>query len=342
MAERGSRLYRTVLFLLGFLAAMYCHAQPGPNRNTSQTMPCASVSSPERAYSFKLTSFAATPDLASGVLLQARINGGPALRLLLDSGAEQITLGSRASARSAVAAVSDANLVGAGELPARSARSGMAGAVDVGPLRFGNCRVDVVSGGLAEGIDGVMPLYLFGSFLIRLDLPGKTLTLTPYPDAGSALSADSASVIGKGDLLLVRGTLNDVLNGYILLDTGASYSAVSQRTAKVLKCPLASTVGLTGANGALHGDLIAGGVRFGVAGLSLAGGPVVAVDLGAFNQFHGVETIGVLGYPALRADILTVSYRDALVRIAAPSKRGSPGVLMADGKRADTRRAGAR
>jgi hypothetical protein len=185
-------------------------------------------------------------------------------------------------------------------------------------------------GRLAQGIDGVMPLSLFGGFLIRLDLPGKVLDLTPFADRGAAPTAGYAHAIVKRDLLFMRAALNDALEGFILLDTGASCSAISHRTAQALRSSLVSTVGMRGANGAVDGDLIAAGVRFDVAGWNVTADPVVAVDLAGFSAFNGVETIGVLGYPALRASILTVDYRDALVRIDAPSKGGKGRTLMAE------------
>jgi len=300
-------------------------------------MPCGPVTAPERPYSLRLSSFAPRPPQASGVLLQVRINGGPPLRLLLDSGAARITLGARASARSAIAAVGESHLVGAGESPTRPVRSGVAGSVDIGPLQFRNCRVDMAPGELAEGIDGVIPMSLFGGFLIRLDLPGKALDLTPYPDGEAAQPTGTVPATLRDDLLFVRGALNDALEGYILLDTGASYSAVSQRTAKVLRSSPVSSVDLRGANGAVNGDLIGAGVRFQVAGRSFTAEPVVALDLVALSALNGVDAIGVLGYPALRGSILTVNYRDALVRIDNQSKGGNPRVLMARQRRAGAR-----
>jgi hypothetical protein len=288
----------------------------------------------DRAYSLRLTSFVPEPGQASGALLDARIDGGPLLHLLLDSGAAQITLDARAAARSSVAPVAESHLVGVGESPVRPARSGIAGAVDLGPLHLRNCRIEIATGKLAGGIDGVIPLSLFGGFLIHLDLPGKTLDLTPYPDGAATPTAGSARAVLNGDVLFVRGTLDDTLEGDVLLDTGASYSAVSRRTAQVLRSSLVLAVGLRGANGAVNGELVESGVRFQVAGRSLVAEPVVALDLAGFSAFNGVETIGILGYPALRTSILTVNYRDGLVRIDAPQSGGHGRTLMAEKEKA--------
>jgi hypothetical protein len=76
----------------------------------------------------------------------------------------------------------------------------------------------------------------------------------------------------------MRGVLNGALEGYILLDTGTSYPAISLRTTQALKSSLVSVVDLRGANGAVKGDLIAAGARFHVAGRGLAAELVVALN----------------------------------------------------------------
>jgi hypothetical protein len=116
-------------------------------------------------------------------------------------------------------------------------------------------------------------------------------------------------------MLYLRGDMNDALDGYILLDTGACYSAISRRTAQALRCSLISAADLRGPSGSVNGGFIDGGIRFRVAGASLTAEPVVALDLAAFSAFNGVETAGVLGYPTLLHSVLTVDYRDALVHI---------------------------
>ena len=78
--------------------------------------------------------------------------------------------------------------------------------------------------------------------------------------------------------------------------------------------------------------MIGGVVRFHVAGQVLTSEPVVAVDLVAFSTVNNLETDGVLGYPALRHSVLTVEYRDARIRIEAPSSGGNASAVLADRK----------
>jgi len=57
------------------------------------------------------------------------------------------------------------------------------------------------------------------------------------------------------------------------------------------------------------------GVRFRCGGRVFSGDPAVVVDLSDFARHHRFEITGILGYPALRNSIVTIDYRDSLVRI---------------------------
>lgn len=270
-------------------------------------------------YTLRLTSFAPSPHLVAGALLKARVNNGPELRLLLDSGAERIALDGKAAAKSAVRAVSDFLLVGAGESRPGTAGAGVAERVEIGPLSFANCPVDVVRGRIAGGVDGVIPLSLFSGFLVRLDLAAKTLDLTPYPD-GDARTAGFSPSAGRRNLLLTKAVLDDDREGYVLLDTGAAFTGISPRTARDLRSSPVESISLRGASGWVSGDMVKHGVRFRIGGQEFTAEQPVALDLSTFSRFSGIELIGVVGYPELRNAVLTVNYRDALVSIEA--KRG--------------------
>ena len=91
--------------------------------------------SPYQQYELKLRTFSPTPHRAAGVLLSVRINGGKALRLLLDSGADLIVIGSNAARAAGLSGGSEVDLVG---LDSRPARVGQAATVEIGPVAFRN------------------------------------------------------------------------------------------------------------------------------------------------------------------------------------------------------------
>ena len=302
--------------VLGGACVSPCRPQPVAMPRASA--PAASgtrLISPYREYVLPLTSFAPAPDRVAGVLLKARINGGPVLRLLLDSGAEQIAIDRRAAAKSALQAVSDFLLVGAGDSPTRAAAAGIAERVEIGPVAFANCPVNVVRGPVADGVDGVIPVSLFGGFLVRLDLPARTLALTPYPDGAPARTAGFSPTIPNRNLLLTKAALDDAREGYVLLDTGAAYTGISLQTARALRSRPVESFHMQGAAGAVAGEMVEPGIRFRIADQELTADHPVALDLTTVSRYNGVEMIGVLGYPELRNTILTVNYRDALVGI---------------------------
>jgi len=273
--------------------------------------------SPYQQYDLKLRAFYPAPHRPAGVLLPVRINGGTPLRLVLDSGAEMIVIGTKAARPAGLSAESELELVGLGSTPAGVGR---AETVEIGPISFRNCRVAMVEGRVIEGADGVIPLSLFSAFLLRLNLPEKTLGLIPYPHDKNRAIAPTRG-FRKQDLLLVPTVLNGKQSGYVVLDTGAYCSAISCEAARTLGgFPIAPKVLLTAGTGAATGQRVSSPVHFGLAAQDLIPGDVVAIDLSNLSRHYGVEVMGVLGFPELRNYILTIDYRNGEVKFEPPQR----------------------
>jgi predicted aspartyl protease len=267
-------------------------------------------------YRLKLSPFLAPPTRLIGMIVKARINGGPQLRLLLDSGANLITLDPRAAAKSNCAGGIDLDLVGAGASVAGSAKQVRVATVEIGPVLMRELPVLISARALAEGIEGILPLSVFSGYLIRLDVPRKTLDLLPYPGASSD-RGDNLQALSDNDLLFVRGTVNGRREGYFLLDTGASYVALSKTLARELNLSeaLAERVPLQAGTTDLDAPLVRSGVRLHFGARELGAGSVVTVDLSVPSRYHKLDIAGLLGFPALSGSVLVVNYRDGLVRI---------------------------
>jgi predicted aspartyl protease len=291
-------------------------AASNPTRNTPQA-PVTAPDNEGRSYALKLGSLFIPPSSVTGLFVRARIDGGPALRLLLDSGAQSIVLDKRAAAKSGYSGGSELDLVGVGTSP-KVARMAKARTVEVGDLELHDCGLIIVDGKLLDGIDGVIPLSLFSGFLVRLDIPGKTLDLGPYPTDGPPGGLDFSHARASNNLLFIRGFVNDSTEGYFLLDTGAFYNAISERTARALRLPrmFASSVPLQGGAGAVDGKMYSSEVRFRFGSRVLLTTQVVVVPLDQLERYHRMEVEGVLGFPALSESVLSIDYRNGLVRIA--------------------------
>lgn len=271
--------------------------------------------SPYQPYNLKLRPFYPVPSRPAGVLLPTRINGGRPLRLVLDSGSGLIVIGAKDARSVGLSARSDMELVGLGTRPARV---GWAETVEIGPVRYRNCRVALVEGKVVEGADGVIPLSLFSHFLLRLNLPGKMLGLIPYPREQD-LAFPSTPGVTRRDLLMVATVLNGKQSGYVVLDTAAFCSAISDTVARTLSgSHIAPEIRIAAGTGTTTGQRVSSAVHFAIAKQDLAPNEVVALDLSDLSRHYGVEEIGVLGFPALLNYVLTVDYRNGRVRIEPP------------------------
>jgi hypothetical protein len=274
------------------------------------------LATPYQSYTLQLSPFYPRPNRLGGVILRVRLNGGRPLRLLLDSGADLIVISAKAGRALGLSAASETDLVGLGTRPARMGR---AGTVEIGPVSFRNCPVALVGGNVAEGADGVIPLSMFADFLVRLDLPEKTLGLIPYPPEQNPANPPTRS-IAKHHLLLVETVLNRKKDGYVVLDTGAYCSGISREVARALSGPqLVPQVRLAAGTGAATGERISSTVHFAIAAQDLVPNEVVAMDLSNLSRHYGVEVMGVLGFPELTHYVLTIDYGNGQVRMEPPS-----------------------
>ncbi len=257
------------------------------------------------------------PARTLGLIVKARVNGGPVLRLLLDSGTQYLVLDRKSAGKSACAGGGDLDLVGAGG-PATLVKRLQARTVELGDLTLRDVPVLIANRQLPDGLQGVFPLSALAEFFIRLDIPGKSLDLQPYPRE-QAEAQGMQPAVSSNQLLFLKGTVNETHEGYFLLDTGASYNAISRNMVRRLNISeaLASLIPLQGGVAEMDAPLLTGQVRLRLPTNELARGPVVALDLSTASRYHNLEVSGLIGYPALSGSVLSVNYRDSLVVIGS-------------------------
>jgi predicted aspartyl protease len=240
------------------------------------------------------------------------------LRLLLDSGAQCVVLSRRAAAKSGCFGGVDLPLVSPGALAANVVKAVRAETIEIDDFMARDVDVLVTDNKVGDGVDGALPLSLFRGLLIRLNIPAKSLDLEPYPQEVPDRTGELAA-IQNHDLFFVKCQLNGTREGYFLLDTGASYNAISHKLARKLNSSdlLGSDVSLRGGTVPVDGYLTSAVTRLRIGGLELVPDPLVDVDLSLASRYHQLEISGLIGYPALRGLALVVNYRDGRICVAS-------------------------
>ena len=105
---------------------------------------------------------------------------GKASRLLLDTGASGILIGSHLANLSGLKPVSDVPMGGLGDKADTTAHLAYADSVKIGEMEFRNCPLYIVDR-LPPAVDGIIGTDVFRNFLIELDFPTATLQLSQLP-----------------------------------------------------------------------------------------------------------------------------------------------------------------
>ncbi len=294
---------------------------PPANPAASSIKPIPQLASPYSDYRLKLSPFVPSLAQARGVLLTAHINNGPALNLLLDSGARDVVVKEKAARKSGVWPRSPVDLIRI-ESPVGRVPTGIAKTFEIDRLSWTSVPIVMVSSGLAEGIDGVVPLVLFSRFLIQIDFPERTLNLTPYAGGDASVPVDAMRARVSNGILLLHACIQSH-EGYLLLDTGSAFSAIAASVAKTLRLPgpVASLVETPTTSGMIQSQP-GKEASFQVGTEKLIVDDPLVLNLTTMSRYHGMSIIGVVGFPALEHATLSLNYRDHALSIApARTKR---------------------
>lgn len=129
-----------------------------------------------------------------GIGLSAKLNGHN-VRLLLDTGAGGIMVGSKVADKAGLARISAGHYGGIGDKGLQTGYTAVADSIRVGELEFQDCVVSVSDKRSLADEDGLIGADVFGAYLIDIDVPGMRLKLSPLPkrpdDAVAPTSLDS-------------------------------------------------------------------------------------------------------------------------------------------------------
>lgn len=137
------------------------------------------------------------PGGASASALDVWINGKQS-QLLLDTGASGITISSKIANQAGLTQVAAARIGGIGDKGEVPAQLAYANSVEIGDMEFHNCPLSVIER-VPGNTDGIIGTDVFSQFLVELDFPSSTLTLSRLPPRPGQTVSKASLKLGDDD-----------------------------------------------------------------------------------------------------------------------------------------------
>jgi hypothetical protein len=232
--------------------------------------------------------------------------------LLLDTGSPGLFVIRRAARKRGFDSLAEQTQFGGGGDRRHVTSRGLFPSATIGDLRF----ADALASSNKQEMDptgryhGVIGLAVFNGYRVTLDLENDRLLLDSPVDP-----ADGETYWTIEGQWLVPGSVTGQPS-LLLLDTGATHSAVDLSTAeRIPGARMGPPVTMHGFGGRIEGARRVSGVEIAIQGLESGSGPMNAVDLSTRSRLGGVELSGFVGLDLLdgkRIVIDTVARRIAI------------------------------
>jgi hypothetical protein len=295
------------------------------NNQTCQVLPAATSAS-----------FALLPSFQDAKHIE-----GYRLEVDLPKGKAKLQVDTAASGLFISRALADANEFqpGAGDPPGTVRVE----SVHIGPLEFRDCIVGVNETPFPGKGDGFIGTDMFASYLVTLDYPGSKLILAPLPKLANIVPQDRVvtpelhdfmPVYHRQQYLLLPAMLNNKSRRLFILDSGIRYSTM---TSEVAHSVSGTKVNFTNAMQTVSGSTLQvyrDSFDFQLANLTLSHqGHILELDSSTIDRNAGMQVAGMLGFDMLHSFVLTLDYRDGLVKMesveAGSTATGSSGTMRA-------------
>jgi len=291
-----------------------------------------------------------------GIGLDVYLNGKKR-RLQVDTGASGLLL-SRSSANAAgLTSEMETKARGIGDEGMRSVFVTHVDDIKIGYMEFKNCRVEVIEKRGVLDIDGLIGTDVFKNYLVTLDTPQRELRLSPLPprpeDAAAATTSldtdedadanidaksgervvhdtyvapemkDWTHIYRWGHHLIVPTDIGKVPTKLFILDTGASMGLISPDVAREVTHVYGdSAMRITGISGEVNKVMEAANVTITFANVRQKWEGMSSIDTSNISSGSGVEIGGFIAFPTLKELVLSIDYRDNLIKVVYDPKHG--------------------
>jgi Flp pilus assembly protein TadD len=279
--------------------------------------------------------------------LETTIDGKTA-RLLLDSGASGIVIGSAFANRAGLKRGETFLMSGIGDQHAQKSHVAYADNVKFGALEFRDCEVEVSDRRGIIGFDGLVGPDVFRNYLVSANFPDHRVELSPLPARPGSKPAgptpDSAEeapiahpaqdryiapemkdftpVYRFGHDLLIETSVNKSALQLMLLDSGDGSMSLSPAAASsVTHTRIDNIDEFRGISGHVNKLQVGGDVDFRFGQMRAPIADIMVMDNTRLSDAIGTEVSGFIGTPALDGLVFQIDYRDGLVNFIYNKKK---------------------
>ena len=290
---------------------------------------------------------------AGAVALDLEFNG-KRKRLEVDTGASGLTITKSAAASAGLVTEAEIRLGGIGDQGTVRTYVTHVDRLKMGGMEFHNCEVEVLdrnSAGLE--VDGLVGTDVFARWLVTIDTPGRELRLAPLPPrpgdepgpvqleihgtSGNGVDASGvphdryvapemqnwARVFRRGHNIIMPAQVNSLPIKLFILDTGAFSGSLSSATAKEIGPLRSSNLKVKGLSGLMNETYtIDKPAIMHFANVQQTIEDIPVFDISNISRSLGVEIAGFLGFKTLRELVISIDYRDDLVKFAYDPNKG--------------------
>lgn len=291
------------------------------------------LSDPPKSAQIKLSAAGEDPLRPRGYQVYLRFNHGDPHPLLLDSAANSVIIDKKTADKNGVRFLCSSEVMGSGDEGEKESYYGWADDIEIGPLKFKNCVVQVTEKKVLPGKLGVVNLSLFARYLIKLDYPAKRMDLSTLPakttlpqgDEDSWFQADRmldetrngyVPVRGLGFWLAVETGIDRKKKGLFVFDSGSSRSLISEQMARAVTKPHQDdSMAVRGLSGKVNRVFRTPPLALEFCNFRSDPQELVSFDFGKLSKSLGTEISGLIGDSTLRHLSLWINYRDGLMKI---------------------------